>query len=84
MEVVAGRTKVKVEETESALDEVPESEKTTLIADVSFVSDEESDLSELTGRTVSQHGCPRDLWPARMYSKGRWWMKPIGLTLGQK
>ena len=75
---------MKVEETESALDEVPESEEATLIADESFVSDEESDLSELTGRTVSRRGCPRDLGPARMYSKGCWWMKPIGLTSGQK
>ena len=84
MEVVTGRMKVKVDETESALDEVPKSEEATLIADELFVSDEESDLSELTGRTVSWRGRPRNLGPARMYSKGRWWMKPIGLTSGQR
>jgi hypothetical protein len=76
--------KVKVDETESALDEVPKSEEATLIADELFVSDEESDLLELTGRTVSWRGRPRNLGPARMYSKGRWWMKPIGLTSGQR
>ncbi len=75
---------MKVDETESALDEVPKSEEATLIADELFVSDEESDLLELTGRTVSWRGRPRNLGPARMYSKGRWWMKPIGLTSGQR
>ncbi len=33
-------------------------------------SDSDSD-SELTGRTVSRRGRPRDLGMARMYSKGR-------------
>ncbi len=75
---------MKVVETKSALDEVPESEEATLIADESFVSGKESDSLELTGRTVSRRGRPRDLVPARMYSKGRWWMKLIGLTSGQK
>ena len=79
-----GETKVKVVETESALDEVPKSEEATLIADESLMSDKESDSSELTGRTVLRRGRPRNLGPARMYSKGRWWMKPIGLTSGQK
>ncbi len=71
---------MKVEETKSALDEVPKLEEAMLIADESFVSNEESDSLELTGRTVSQRSRPHDLGPARMYSKGRWWMKPIGLT----
>jgi hypothetical protein len=75
---------MEVEETESALDALPGAEEATLIAEESLVSDEESDLSESTGRTVSRRGCPRDLGPARMYSKGRWWMEPMGLTLGQK
>ena len=73
-------TKVEVEETESGLDEIPGSEEATLIAEESLVSNEESDSSELTGRMVSRRGRPRNLGPARMYSKGRWWMKPIGLT----
>ena len=76
---------MEVEETESALDEIRKgSEEATLIAEESLVSDEESDSSELTGRTVSRCGHPRDLGPARMYSKGHWWMEPIGLTLGKK
>ncbi len=58
MEVVAGGTKVKVEKNETALDEVPMSEEATLIADELFVSDEESNSSELTGRKVSRRGCP--------------------------
>ncbi len=75
---------MEVEETESALDEIPGSEEATLIAEESLVSDKESDLSELTGRMVSRRGRPRDLGLARMYSKGCWWTKPIGLTMGQK
>jgi hypothetical protein len=74
-----------VEETESALDEIRKgSEEATLIAEESLVSNEESDSLELTGRTVSWRGRPRDLGPTRMYLKGRWWMEPIRLTLGQK
>ena len=74
-----------MEETESGLDEIHKgSEEATLIAEESLVSDEESNSSELTGRTVSRRDRPRDLGPTRMYSKGRWWMEPIGLTLGQK
>ncbi len=72
MEVVAGETKVKVEETKSTLDEVPESEEAMLYADESFESNKESDSSELTERTVSRRGRPHNLGPARMYSKGRW------------
>ena len=75
---------MEVEETESVLDEIPGLEEATLIAEESLVSDKESDLLELTGKTVSWCGRPRDLGPARMYSKGRWWTKPIGLTSGQK
>jgi hypothetical protein len=73
-----------VEETELALDEIPASEEATLIAEESLMSNKESDLLELTGRMVSRRGRPRDRGPARMYSKGRWWTKPNGLTLGQK
>jgi hypothetical protein len=73
-----------VEETESSPDGVTASEEAPLGAEELLVSDEESDSSESTGRTVSWRGRPRDLGPARMYSKGRWWMAPIGLTLGQK
>ena len=73
-----------VEETELALDEVPASEEARLIAEESLVSNKESDSSELTGRMVSRRGRPRGLGPARMYSKGHWWTKPIGLTSGQK
>ena len=61
---------MEVEETESALDALPGAEEATLIAEESLVSDEESDSSESTGRTVSRSGRPRDLGPARMYSKG--------------
>jgi hypothetical protein len=75
---------VGVEETELALDEVPVSEEARLIAEESLVSNKESDSSELTGRMVSRRGRPRGLGPARMYSKGHWWTKPIGLTSGQK
>ena len=75
---------MEVEETESVLDEIPGSEEATLIAEESLVSDKESDSSELTGRMVSRRGRPLDLGPARMYSKGCWWTKPIGLTMGQK
>ena len=73
-----------MEETESSPDEVTASEEAPLGAEESLLSDEESDSLELTGRTVSRRGRPRDLGPARMYSKGRWWMKLIGLTSGQK
>ena len=73
-----------MEETESSPDGVTASEESPLGAEELLVSDEESDSLESTGRTVSRRGRPRDLGPARMYSKGRWWMEPIGLTLGQK
>ena len=75
---------MEVEETESVLDEIPGSEEATLIAEESLVSDKESNSSELTGRMVSRRGRPRDLGLARMYLKGCWWTKPIGLTMGQK
>ena len=70
-----------MEETESSSDGVTASEEAPLGAEESLVSD---DSSESTGRTVSRRGRPRDLGPARMYSKGLWWLEPIGLTLGQK
>ncbi len=73
-----------MEETESSSDGVTASEEAPLGAEESLVSDEESDSSESNGRTVSQRGHPRNLGPARMYSKGRWWLEPIGLMLGQK
>ena len=77
-----------MEETESSPDGVTASEEAPLGAEESLVSneesDEESDSSESTGRTDSRRGRPRDLGPARMYSKGLWWLEPIGLTLGQK
>ncbi len=73
-----------MEETESALDALPGAEEATLIAEDLLVSDEESKSLELTGRTVSRRGRPRNLGPARMYLKGCWWMELIGLTLGQK
>jgi hypothetical protein len=73
-----------VEETELLPDGVTASEEAPLGAEESLVSDGESDSSESTGRTISRRGRPCDLGPARMYSKGRWWMEPIGLTLGQK
>ena len=59
-----------MEETELVLDALPGAEEATLIAEESLVSDEESDSSESTGRTVSRSGRPCDLGPARMYSKG--------------
>ena len=73
-----------MEETGSSPDGVTASEEAPLGAEESLVSNEKSDSSESTGRTVSRRGHPRNLGPARMYSKGRWWMEPIGLTLGQK
>ena len=73
-----------MEETELSPDGVTASEEAPLGAEELLMSDEESDSSESTGRTVSRSGRPRDLGPARMYLKGRWWMEPIGLTLGQK
>ncbi len=73
-----------MEETESLSDGVTTSEEALLGAEELLVSDEESDSSESTERTVSQRGRPRGLGPARMYSKGLWWLEPIGLTLGQK
>ena len=73
-----------MEETESSPDGVTASEEAPLGAEESLVSDEEYDSSESTGRTVSQRGRPRNLGPARMYSKGRWWVEPIGLALGQQ
>ena len=73
-----------MEETESSPDGVTASEESPLGAEELLVSDEESDSLESTGRTVSRRGRPRDLGPARMYSKSRWWLEPIGLTLGQK
>ena len=75
---------MEVEETEPSLDGVTALEEATLIAEESLVSDKESDSSELTGRMVSWRGRPHDLGLARMYSKGRWWTKLVGLTLGQK
>ena len=60
-----------MEETESSPDGVTASEDAPLGAEDALMSDEESDLSESTGRTVSQRGLPRDLGQARMYSKGR-------------
>ncbi len=73
-----------MEETESSPDGVTMSEEAPLGAEELLVSNEESDLSELTEKTVSRRGPPRDLGPARMYSKGRWWTKAVGLTMGQK
>ncbi len=83
--VGAGRIKVMVRVCNSSLDEELDSEDSTstLIADESSVSDSDSDSSELTGRTVSRRGYPHDLELARMYSKGRRWIKPIGLMSGQ-
>ena len=81
--VGAGRMKVMVRVCNSLLDEELDSEDYTLIADESSVSDSDSDSSELTGRTVSRSGRPHDFELARMYSKGRRWIKPIGLTSGQ-
>ncbi len=66
-----------MKETKSSPDGVTTSEEAPLGAEESLVSNEESNLSELTGRTVSRRGCPRNLGPARMYLKGRWWMEPI-------
>ncbi len=73
-----------MEETKSSSDGVTASEEAPLGAEELLVSDEESDSSESTGRTVSRRGRPRYLGLARMYSKGLWWLEPIGLTLGQK
>ncbi len=66
---------------ESLLDEDQDYEETLITPEVSVslfppkssVSDSDSDSdsdSELTGRTVSRCGRPRDLEIARMYSKG--------------
>ena len=78
-----------MEETESLSDGVTASEEAPSGAEEPLVSDEESDPSESTEGIVSRRGRPRDLGPARMYSKGFWWLverplEPIGLTWGQK
>ena len=85
MAVGAGRIKVIVRVCDLSLDEELDSEDSTsmLIADELSMSDSDSDSSELTGRTVSRRGHPRHLELARMYSKGRWWIKPIELMSGQ-
>ena len=75
MVVGAGRIKVMVRFCKSSLDEKLDEEEvwkdSMLIAPESSVSDSDSGSSELTERTVSRRGCPRDLELARMYSKGR-------------
>ena len=83
--VGTGRIKVMVRFCNSSLDEELDSEDSTsmLIADELSMSDSDSDSSELTGRTVSRRGHPHDLELARMYLKGRRWIKPIRLTSGQ-
>jgi hypothetical protein len=50
---------------------IPLESSMSLFTPQSSVFDSDSDLSELTGRTVLRRGCPRDLKMARMYSKGR-------------
>ena len=60
-----------MEETELSPDGVTASEDAPLGAEESLMSDDESDSSESTGKTVSRRGLPRDLGQARMYSKGR-------------
>jgi hypothetical protein len=67
---------------ESSLDEDQDYEETLITPKLSVLlfkpessvsdsdSNSDSDL-ELTGRTVSRRGRPRDLEMARMYSKGR-------------
>ncbi len=72
--VGAGRIKVMVRFCDSSLEEELDSEEvwkdSTLIAPKASVSDSDSDSSELTERTVSRRGRPRDLELGRMYSKG--------------
>ncbi len=80
---------MEVEETELLSDGVTASEEAPSGAEEPLVSDEESDSLESTEGIISRRGRPRDLGPARMYSKGFWWLverplEPIGLTQGQK
>ena len=78
-----------MEETELLSDGVNATEEAPSGAEEPLVPDDESDPSESTEGIVSRRGRPRDLGPARMYSKGFWWLverplEPIGLTRGQK